>query len=61
MTWIVAVEPCTTFGLRGHKGEVHTVPMSGRCLHIYFYFIDPEFAFMHVRVQTWIPYTIQVT
>ena len=55
-----AVEPCTTFGLRGHKGEVHTVPMPGRCLHIYFYFIDPQFGFMHVRVQTWIPYTIQV-
>jgi hypothetical protein len=33
---------------------------SGRCLHIYFYVIDPEFGFMHVRVQTWIPYTVQV-
>jgi hypothetical protein len=56
-----AVEPCTTFGLRGHaSGEVHAVPTSGRCLHIYFYFIDPEFGFMHVRVQTWIPYTVQV-
>ena len=41
-----AVEPCTTFELRGHpKGEVHAVPTSGRCLHIYFYFIDPEFGF----------------
>jgi hypothetical protein len=56
-----AVEPCTTFELRGHpKGEVHAVPTSGRCLHIYFYFIDSEFGFMHVRVQTWIPYTVQV-
>jgi hypothetical protein len=24
-----AVEPCTTFGLRGHQGEVHTVPIPG--------------------------------
>ena len=36
------------------------MPTSGRCLHLYFYFIDPEFGFMHVRVQTWIPYTVQV-
>ncbi len=36
------------------------MPTSGRCLHIYFYFIDSEFGFMHVRVQTWIPYTVQV-
>jgi hypothetical protein len=56
-----AVEPCTTFELRGHRsGEVQAVPTSGRCLHVYFYLIDPEFGFMHVRVQTWIPYTVQV-
>jgi hypothetical protein len=56
-----AVEPCTTFELRGHRsGQVQTVPTSGRCLHVYFYLIDPEFGFMHVRVQTWIPYTVQV-
>jgi hypothetical protein len=56
-----AVEPCTTFGLRGQRtGEVQAVPTSGRCLHLYFYLIDPEFGFMHVRVQTWLPYTVQV-
>jgi hypothetical protein len=56
-----AVEPCTTFELRRHSGgEVHPVPASGRCLHLYFYVIDPEFGFMHIRVQTWIPYTVQV-
>jgi hypothetical protein len=30
-----AVEPCTTFELRGHRnGEVHAVPTSGRSLHV---------------------------
>ena len=29
-------------------------------LHIYFYFLDREFGLMHVRLQTWIPFTIQV-
>jgi hypothetical protein len=56
-----AVEPCTTFTLRRHSGgEIHAVPTSGRCLHLYFYVIDPEFGFMHVRVQSWMPYTVQV-
>lgn len=33
---------------------------STKCVHIYSYFIDPDFGPMHVRLQTWIPYTIQV-
>ena len=41
---------------------VHTqiVPRLRKCLHLYFYFIDREFGFMHVRVQTWFPFQIQV-
>jgi hypothetical protein len=31
-----------------------------KCLHFYFYFLDPEFGFMHVRVQSWLPFTIQI-
>jgi hypothetical protein len=27
---------------------------------LYYYFLDPAFGLMHVRVQTWFPYTIQV-
>jgi hypothetical protein len=51
-----AVEPCTTFELRGHRsGEVQAVPTSGRCLHVYFYLIDPEFGFMHVRSRRGFP------
>ena len=30
------------------------------CLHLYFYYIDREFGLMHVRLQTWLPFTIQV-
>lgn len=55
------VETCTTFELRrGRRGEVDVKPASGRCLHLYFYVIDPEFGFMHVRLQTWMPYAVQV-
>jgi hypothetical protein len=31
-----------------------------KCLHFYFYFLDPEFGFMHVRLQSWLPFTIQI-
>lgn len=31
-----------------------------KCLHLYFYFLDPQFGLMHIRLQTWLPFTIQV-
>jgi len=31
-----------------------------KCLFLYFYFIDPEFGLLHVRLQTWFPFTIHV-
>lgn len=31
-----------------------------KCKHLYFYFDHPEYGFMHVRLQTWFPYAIQV-
>ena len=33
---------------------------TGKCTHIYFYVIDPQFGWSHVRVQTWMPYTVQI-
>jgi hypothetical protein len=30
------------------------------CLHIYQYMIHPEFGFMHARIQTWFPFSIQI-
>ena len=31
-----------------------------RCKHLYFYFNDPVYGFMSIRLQTWAPYEIQV-
>jgi hypothetical protein len=31
-----------------------------RCKHLYFYFDDPQYGFMSVRLQTWAPYEIQI-
>jgi len=31
-----------------------------RCKHLYFYFDDPVYGFMSIRLQTWAPYEIQI-
>jgi hypothetical protein len=55
-----AVEPCNTFSVGRHTGQLDVFMKPGKCLHFYFYFIDPEFGFMHVRLQSWLPYQVQV-
>ena len=56
------VEPCVTWQMFRSK-EAKTQELRrrpGKCLHLYFYFLDPEFGWSHVRVQTWMPYTVQI-
>jgi hypothetical protein len=31
-----------------------------RCLHFYFYFEHPRFGFMHVRLQSWFPFQMDL-
>ena len=56
------VEPCRTWKVQGNRAlkrlEPHYVP--GQCAHLYRYFDHQQFGFMHVRIQTWFPFTIQV-
>jgi hypothetical protein len=49
-----------TFALRYGKDRPHLARCSPRCLTIYYYYIDRHFGFMHVRLSTWMPFTIQV-
>jgi hypothetical protein len=57
-----AVEPCRAFGVRpnraSHKLEV--VREYRKCLHYYLYYQDPEFGLMHIRVQSWFPFEMQI-
>jgi hypothetical protein len=57
-----ALEPCNAFDVRGdHKTRrLQIVRRLRKCLHFYFYFLDPEFGFIHVRLQSWLPFTIQI-
>lgn len=56
------VESCQTFTVRKNAAEkiLELTPQEGRCLHLYFYLQHPVFGFMHVRVQTWAPFTVHV-
>jgi len=56
------VESCNTF--RSTFDPAKTYPSlrteQSKCKHLYFYYDDPIFGFMSVRLQTWAPYGIQV-
>jgi hypothetical protein len=56
------LEPCLTFQGKFSRTHGHPEIVSRRrkCLHLYFYLIDPEFGLIHVRLQTWFPFQIQV-
>jgi hypothetical protein len=56
------VEPCHTFKVgpnaKTMKLELRQVP--GKCSHYYFYYLHPQFGLLHLRLQTWLPFTIHV-
>ena len=56
------VEPCQTFGVRRDPAakQLKVVLQERKCLHYYFYFLDREFGFMHIRLQSWLPMAIEV-
>ena len=56
------VEACSSFRSRHDPkaGRAHFVRERRKCLHFYFYYLDPEFGFMHIRLQSWFPFEIQI-
>jgi len=59
---LTCVESCATWQVRKDRERKLLVlePHSGRCLHEYFYFLHPQLGLMHVRLQTFIPFTVHV-
>jgi DNA-binding transcriptional ArsR family regulator len=56
------VESCNTFKFN-YEPESNTASLKSvrsKCKHIYYYFDDPIYGFMSVRLQTWAPYDIQI-
>jgi hypothetical protein len=55
-----AMETCRTFRVR-YEERCPTVGSDMRvCLVLYYYWMDREFGLMHVKIQTWCPFTVQV-
>jgi hypothetical protein len=57
-----AVEQCRTWFVRGNRAErkLRLEMGWGKCTHLYFYLLHPVFGLMHLRLQTWFPFLLQV-
>ena len=55
------VECCQTMmPKKKQNGLLDLATVNRKCKYYYFYFMDKHFGFMHVKLQTWFPFLIQV-
>jgi hypothetical protein len=56
------VEPCRTYFLCGNRQtkKLEFKLQSGKCQHFYFYHLHREFGLMHLRLQSWFPFQVQI-
>src|SRR5437773_2080168 len=56
------VEPCRTWFLRGNRltRKLELKLEWGKCIHLYFYWVHAQLGFLHLRLQSWFPFLIQV-
>jgi hypothetical protein len=54
------LEQAQSFQLRYGEQRPRLVSTQPRCLCLYFYYLDRDFGLMHVRLQTWFPFTVQI-
>jgi len=58
---LTCVEPCYTFCFQRQDDQtIEWKPSERKCLHQYFYFQDPQFGLMNLRLQTWCPFRVTV-
>jgi len=59
---LTSVEPCLTYEVVRNRENrrLNVLPRQRKCLHLYHYHIHPTFGFMHARIQTWFPFSIQI-
>jgi hypothetical protein len=59
---LACVEGCSSFTVCPNRTtkQLEPVPRERRCTHLYFYYWDQDFGLMHLRLQTWLPFTIQI-
>ena len=56
------LERCQSFVVQGDQasGKLVVRRKPCKCLHFYLYFLDAEFGFMHVHLQSWFPFDLQI-
>lgn len=57
-----AVESCFSYEIRRdpHRRRLELRGRPQKCLHYYFYLQHPQFGFMSLRLQTWLPLSIHI-
>ena len=53
-------ETCPSFALAPGPKRPQFVSRPRQQRVLYYYFLDPQFGLIHVRLQTWLPFTVQV-
>jgi hypothetical protein len=53
-------ETCPSFALVPGPQRPQFVNRNRQQRVLYYYFLDPQFGLIHVRLQTWLPFTVQV-
>jgi len=56
------VEPCWSYEIHRNR-EKKEIELQGgwrKCLHYYHYYRHPKLGLLHVRLQTWFPFTVHV-
>jgi hypothetical protein len=57
---LCTLETCPSFALIPGPGRPQFVSRPRQQRVLYYYFLDPQFGLIHVRLQTWLPFTVQV-
>jgi hypothetical protein len=57
---LCTLETCPSFALVPGPKRPQFVSRSRQQRVLYYYFLDPQFGLIHVRLQTWLPFTTQV-
>lgn len=56
------VEPCMSYSIykNSETKKLELKLIKRKCLHLYFYYNHEKYGLLHVRLQTWFPFTIQI-
>jgi len=56
------VEPCRSYEIYRNRDtkRLELLPRLRKGLFLYHYFVDPVFGFLNARIQTWLPFNVQI-